>query len=320
MPRSDEHDFVTKTFIEYAHQMSRSELFGYGEADRGRFDFACVLTRDYSRQLVGQTLTHHAAGIDKDLASLLFEPGGELPIYLFSHEARNESRIQEFLRNARKQMPERVALLRLYRYPAFDADKDEEREAVRSALRNQVLDDLVLNVLFGRLQASDIDILLQGTGIQGLLLAVLDQIALNGFFNFPELGRALSMNPSTIRPRVFSLFAAGMLDQMPGGSMFRVTTRARVLLRICHLILRDRLISPELEFVLQRLGIGSGGVAPAPQGLPELSSLGYSPFDKLIRLLSEAHAARQDFGARFPGVGYPLSHRLEGKDVRWVGR
>ena len=62
MPRCAEHDFVTECFIGVAHEMSRSEVFGYKEADRGVFDFACVLTRDNSRNLIGYTLTHHAAG------------------------------------------------------------------------------------------------------------------------------------------------------------------------------------------------------------------------------------------------------------------
>ena len=78
-----------------------------------------MLTRDYSRQIIGQTLTYHAAGIDKDLASLLHEPNGELPVYLYPHEARNEGRVQELLHNARVQLPDRVSLLRLFRYPVF---------------------------------------------------------------------------------------------------------------------------------------------------------------------------------------------------------
>ncbi|WP_147403944.1 hypothetical protein [Nocardia panacis] len=44
---------MTDVFIETARELSRSEVFGYAEADRGLFDFACVLTRDNSRHLVG---------------------------------------------------------------------------------------------------------------------------------------------------------------------------------------------------------------------------------------------------------------------------
>jgi hypothetical protein len=210
-----EHDFVTDTFIEVTRDLSRSDLYCYGEADRGVFDFAAVLTANNERQLIGQTLTHHAAGIDKDLASLLFESRSNLPVYLYSHDARNEGRIQEFLHRATEQLPERTKLVRLIRYPAFDADHEKERNAVAEAIRAQILDDLLLNVLFGRLAAEDVDMFLQGTGIPGLLLAVLEAIACGGFVNFPSLAEPLDMKPSTLRARVQTLLAAGLLTQKP---------------------------------------------------------------------------------------------------------
>lgn len=320
MPRSDEHDFVTQTFIECTHELSRSELFGYGEADRGRFDFACVLTRDFSRQLVGQTLTHHAAGIDKDLASLLHEPDGELPVYLYAHEARNESRIQEFLHNAREHLPKRVGLLRLYNYPTFDADNEHERKSVQESIRVQILDDLLLNVLFGRLQAVDVDMFLQGTGIHGLLLAALDGIALHGFVNFPSLAKPLDINPSTLRPRVFALFAAGMLEQLAGASIYRATTRARVLLRICNLLLPGQAIGSELGYILQRLDLGTPERVPEALESTELLCIGYGPNEKLIRLVSEAVAAKQFFGALIPGEGYPVDVGGALETAKFIGR
>lgn len=317
--RSEEHDYVTDTFVRCTRELSRSELFGYAEADRGRFDFACVLTRDHTRQLIGQTLTHHAAGIDKDLASLLHESDGELPVYLYPHEARSEGRVQEFLHHARGAIPHRVSLLRLFRYPVFDADNESERALVTQTIRDQVREDLLLNVLFGRLNATDVGMLLQGTGIPGLLIAVLDEVARHGFFNFPALGRALDTNPTTLRPRVFSLVAAGMLDQAAQASLFRATQRGRVMLKVCSLLLRDRMIGPELAFVLDRLDLGSDPAVPNPVPLDALIGLGFSAVDRRKWLVTEADAAVTRFGVELSGEGFVVDDPQHSGMI-WIGR
>lgn len=95
-----------------------------------------------------------------------------------------EGRVQEFLHHARRELRHWVSLLRLCRYPVFDADNEPDRTLVAQTIRDQVRDDLLLNVLFGRLNATDVGMLLQGNGIPGLLIAVLDEVARHGFFNF----------------------------------------------------------------------------------------------------------------------------------------
>jgi hypothetical protein len=318
MARSDEHKFVTDTFIEVARELSRSALYGYGEADRGTFDFACSLTATNTRQLIGQTLTHHAEGIDKDLASLLHDSGKDLPVYLYAHDARNEGRVQEFLHRAQGRLSDRASVLRLFRYPHFDADVESERCAVASAIRSQILNDLLLNVLFGRLQALDISLFLQGTGIRGLLLATLEEIALNGFVNFTVLANALQMKPSTLRSRVQALLAAGMLAQMPGKSMFAATPRAAILLRICAL-LRSPSISSELAFILERLDLGGATTYdPLPAKSDEFLKLPFSPEGKRVRLLDEIHASFA-FGLRLTSTHYEVVDPLASMG-EWVGR
>jgi hypothetical protein len=319
MARSAEHDFVTSTFIDVTRELSRSALYGYGEADRGVFDFAAVLTANNERQLVGQTLTHHAAGIDKDLAALIFDSRSNLPVYLYSHDARNEGRIQEFLHRASKQLPDRTGLVRLIRYPAFDADQDEERAAVAGAIRNQVLDDLLLNVLFGRLTRPDIDLFLQGTGIPGLILAVLETVAARGFVNFPTLAKPLGMKPSTLRSRVQALQTAGMLAQQPGNSMFATTPRAAIFLRICKLLGRRDAITSELAFILQRLGLSDDRInPPIPKSMETLLQLPYTSAGKRQRLLFEIRAARERFDISFSNDNYHLADPQTADG--WVGR
>ena len=106
MAESPEHRYVTSSFIQLVERLSSSELFGYREAERGGFDFACVLERDRSRPLVGQTLTHHSEGIEKDLNWLLFADDAEIPVYLFSNVTRNVARIRDTLQKARTKVPD----------------------------------------------------------------------------------------------------------------------------------------------------------------------------------------------------------------------
>src|SRR5262249_11827 len=153
---SDEHKFVTTTFVDLVAEMSGSSLYAYREADRGLYDFACLLERDRSRHVVGQTLTHHADGIEKDLNTLLLAQDREVGVYLMSGTARNERRVNEVLERARRQLPDRVALVRLMRYPAsLDLDEEADRTVLKNCLQSQVVGDLLLNVLFGRLSDHD---------------------------------------------------------------------------------------------------------------------------------------------------------------------
>jgi hypothetical protein len=102
---------------------------------------------------------------------------------------------------------------------------------------------LVLNVLFGQLTKTDIELFLQASGQLGQSFAILREIATNGFVNFPTLAKAVAASPSTLRLRVSNLVAAGMLQQAVDGSFFRATRRARVLMRIVYLLLRERSLS-----------------------------------------------------------------------------
>src|SRR6266702_1736538 len=124
---SPEHDFVSRTFLEVAREMSHSEIFTYVEAERSRYDFGCLLTQHRTLAIVGQTLKDHPDGIEKDLNWLLLGGGDSVPVYLYSDVARHVSRIGEIVNNARARIPDRVGLLRLYEYPPFDADDEHER-------------------------------------------------------------------------------------------------------------------------------------------------------------------------------------------------
>ncbi|MQA85749.1 MAG: hypothetical protein GEV03_14290 [Streptosporangiales bacterium] len=236
MAQSEEHRFVTSAFIDTVYELSNSELYGYLEADRGGFDFACVLERDRSRPLVGQTLRSHSEGIGKDINFLLFAEESESPVYLFSDNARNVTRVRDTLHRASSSLPKRVELVRLYSYPGeSDADDESQRRMMRELLREKIIDDLLMNVLFGRLTSADIAMFLSVATMPGLLLACLEEMAVGGMLNFADLADRLDSKSSTTRARVHSLWAAGMVQQLNGAVFYRLTQRARVFLKVCHL-------------------------------------------------------------------------------------
>lgn len=324
MARSPEHEFVTESFILIAEELSRSELYGYTEADRGGFDFACVLERDRSRPLVGQTLTHHAEGIEKDLNWLLFGEDVEIPVYLYAHSTRNESRVQEVLHRASTRLPERARLVRLFRYPTdFDADKEQDRDLLYQHLHRQIVDDLLLNVLFGRLTATDVHLFLNGLGISGLLLASLECIAVHGFMNMPALARHLNglINPSTVRPRVFHLNTAGMLYTMPQAQAYAVTQRAKIFLQICSLLARGT-VSSELKYILKRLDLDVSTARIGSADSPEFERS--SPTHRGMMLMTEIDATRNNFGIEISGGPYvdDPAGRYAAKpgEPPWIGR
>lgn len=327
MVQSIEREFVTNCFIEISNNLSRSKLYGYREADRGGFDFACLLTLDRSRALVGQTLTRHAEGIEKDLNWLLFAEDVEIPVYLYSYSTRNESRVQEVLHRASRQLPHRTGLVRLFKYPSdFDADKEEQRDLVYDILRNRIVDDLVLNILFDNLTTMDIDLFLNGAGVYGLLLSVLEIIATKGFVNFPSLARDLGnrVHPSTLRPRLQHLVTSGMLETLLYSSVYRLTQRARVFLQICGLITEDCQPTPELAFTLDHLQLD---IRSLPEGFDQtffVSEFGHTPPERTLRLLQEIIAAKQSFGISVSGGPYGddpqgLMDKLPGDQI-WIGR
>jgi hypothetical protein len=340
MAESDEHRFIASTFIDLVSELSNSELYGYLEADRGGFDFACMLERDRSRPLVGQTLRHHASGIEKDLNWLIFDQKAEIPVYLYSDSARNVTRIRDTLHRMQPSMSSRTAVMRLYSYPAdFDADDENQRNTVRELLREKVTDDLLMNILFGKLTAPDVAMFLSVTNISGLLLACLEEFAVNGMMNYTDLAKRLDAKSATVRARVQMLWASGMLHQKDGALLFRLTQRARVFLKVCNLLARDAVITPELAYILGRLGLSSATEVSSADRTPRV----HFTFDDSIpeahftfedaqpetrlrrQLLNEIDAAEARWGVSVSGGPYS-EHSLPApipssvRDQPWVGR
>jgi len=78
MPESPEHEFLKTRFNEVLRDFSSLKLYGFTETDRKRFDFSCLLERDWTRPVAGQVLWRHTDGIDKDVRTLLTDTESEI--------------------------------------------------------------------------------------------------------------------------------------------------------------------------------------------------------------------------------------------------
>ena len=298
---SPEHEFVTQVFLECVEEMARSGIYSYTEADRGRFDFACLLDQHKERSIIGQTLRSHSSGIEKDLNWLLLGPDSSVPVYLYTDTTAHRSRIGEVVSNAQSRLCDRVSLLRLYPFEPFDADDESQRSAVQSQLKEHVVDDLLLNVVFGQLDATDIAIYLNAAGMSGLMTSVLETIASDGFLNYRTLSKAIGVSPSTIRPRIASLLAAGMIETVKHCSVYRPTHRGRVFLRIAHILSLPIRIDPQTQFILDRIGL------PTPRLTSEeiiWSVQGFPNLPPLTQLENEIRDAYERYGVTLTGGPY----------------
>ncbi|GAA3054996.1 hypothetical protein GCM10010464_19640 [Pseudonocardia yunnanensis] len=336
MPRSVEHEFVTESFLAIVEELSESRIYGYPEADRGKLDFACALTANRERLVAGQTLTHHAAGIEKDLNILLLENLDSIPVYLYEHSTRNEARIQEVIHRFRRSEPDRVSLLRTYRYPSeFDADNEVQREVVRDSLRNQIIDDLLLNVIFGRLAGTDVDYFLSDSRSAnfGLTLTLLEYIAVNGYDSQRRTVAALkqqdvSISGNTLSRQVQTLLSSGMLEFALGRMLFRVSQRGKIFLRICSLI--DPLLrvppSFELRVILNRLGLDTGALKASDEFFRRMMDEKPRDGDPLARsfyLVAQIVGARHRYGLELSGGPYlddPGEIHGGYTGLHWTGR
>jgi hypothetical protein len=256
---SVEHRFLTDTTLDVLSRMSRSRLYGYKEADRRTFDFACDLERDWSRLLSGQTLWKHVEGVDKDIRTLLADNEAEVCLYVARDTTKARSILHEAVRDYRRSLDTaRPWRLRVIWIPFdFDADDEEKRRAVSEILADELTRDLLLAVVLGNLQTENVDLFLRSTGIIGLDLAVLHLVAFEGFFNVSTTSETLGVSSGPVRERLVRLLGCGFLAQPdPTGSFYVVSARGRVFLELCREVLRaDGHPSPELLRVLELLGI-----------------------------------------------------------------
>jgi DNA-binding Lrp family transcriptional regulator len=142
----------------------------------------------------------------------------------------------------------------------FDADSEDARELVANHIRAETAEDILPNVLFGRLSASRVRPTILGSGMQGLELAVLHSIAMDGFTNFAVLSKKLDASKTVLRDRVQRLQMSGLLIQPRTIiQMYHVGSAGRAFLRLCSQISKlgtaGYSLSLESIEILRMLGI-----------------------------------------------------------------
>jgi hypothetical protein len=162
---------------------------------------------------------------------------------------------------------------------------------------------------------------LNAVGIPGLLSAALELIAMHGFINYSELGARLGIASATVRSRVQSLWAAGMLLTIPNAAVYRPTERAKVFLKMCSLLRPEQEIGPELAFILARLGLSShrGPISSYTNLEERIADHGGVEIARRRSLMFEIVKARENFGMPISGGPYFDEDQFHPKAV-WIGR
>ena len=261
MAESAEHQFLSHCVSEALSELARTNLYSYVEAERRKFDFACELLRDWSRPLVGQTLWNHTAGLDKDIRTMLLDPGAEICAYVARDTMKARRLLSEAMRDFRSSgaiaAPHR---LRVFWVPQdFDADDEGQRNLVKDMLTENVSRDILMNVVFGNLVAEDVRFFVRTSGSPGLHFALLHAISTtrDPYLRNKDLALRFQVSQGAIRERLLRLLGCGFLSQFGGGAtLTRATLKGRVFLDLCSELWRQSesgKINAEMQQLLRLL-------------------------------------------------------------------
>jgi hypothetical protein len=299
MPESPEHEFLKTRFNEVLRDFSSLKLYGFSETDRKRFDFSCLLERDWTRPVAGQVLWRHTEGIEKDVRTLLTDTQSEIKVYLasdtVSHHATFEETISDFRRSGR--FTDLFRLKPIWVPSDFDADQEKQRLLIGEIVRSQIVEDILFNVVFGRINADNIRLLLGVSGIPGVNLAILHNIATEGFMNISTLAKRLDVSAGPIREKLALLEGTGFIASLkPGMLRYSESDKGKVFLDILsRLTVELPALSPELVYVLTKLGC-------KPVDSPEDWAAEVFPTNTYIALIRTMEYAARRWGINFKAI------------------
>lgn len=259
MAESPEHSFLKNKFIETLDDFSALQLYGFKETDRKKFDFSCLLVRGWDRPLVGQVVWKHVEGMDKDIRSLINDPRSDIKAYILIDNMKTRMQFEEIMTDLqRSKRHSDLFKVKTFWVPQdFDADREQQRTYVSDILKSSIVQDVLFNVVFGHITANNIEFFLDVSGIPGLNLLLLYDIAKNGFVNISVISKRLGVSPGPVREKLITLHGAGFLDTPRGAYMFEVTPKGKLFLDILARLskeLRLPSLTPELGFILSKLG------------------------------------------------------------------
>ena len=140
----------------------------------------------------------------------------------------------------------------------FDADDEAQRDLVAGMLGESVARDILMNIVFGNLAAEDVRFFVRTSGLPGLHLALLHEIAMSREDHVPsgDLADRLGVSPGAVRERLLRLLGCGFVDQFGGGaSLSHATLKGRVFLDLCGQLQRQAAsgLEPEMLQILRLL-------------------------------------------------------------------
>lgn len=259
MAESVEHLFLKDVATEILSDFSSTKLYGFTETERKKYDMSCLLERDWSRPLVGQVLWKHSDGIEKDIRTLITDKEAEIQLYVASDKVKHHALFEEVISDYRKSLyADQLWKLKTIWVPSdFDADNEEHRNIAKDIIKDQLVNDLLFNVVFGNLTKMDFIHFCYSTGTPGLNIAILHHIATKGFTNIKGLSKALDVSAGPIRERLALMQGIGVLETPQGGINYQDTQKGRVLLELMSVVYSDTLSvskNDELVYILNKLG------------------------------------------------------------------
>lgn len=302
MAESPEHDFLKQQANQVLDDFSNLKLYGFTETDRKKFDFSCLLQRDWRRSLVGQVLWKHEEGLDKDIRSLITDTESEIKLYIARNSIKARQQFEQTLGEYRrsKRFPDLFRLKTIWIPPDFDADKDSQRQVVTNILREAIVEDILFNVVFGNLTEQNVQFFLGASGLVGLNLALLYEIATGfAFHNFRSLAQHLGVSSGPIREKIILLRGTGFISAPSNKVSYSSTVRGRVFLDLISAIVTERnkgLVSPELSYILTKLGC-----APPPTNSVIFSQENFIK-NLYTRLLVTIEAAEERWSIDFRNI------------------
>jgi hypothetical protein len=197
---------------------------------------------------------------DKDIRTLLAASDASIRAYVARDSVKNRATFHEAVRDFKSSGHDSsVTRLKVFWVPYdFDADDESARTLVSRHLTAMIAEDILFNIVFGRLSASAVRAIVISSGMMALETAVLHHIATEGFFNYSDLRNQFEASPSTLRDRVSRLQLSRLLLQpRDGGQCYYVNPAGRAYLRLCaqmyHLIFDEVKLTTETCEVLRLL-------------------------------------------------------------------
>ncbi|WP_157090985.1 hypothetical protein [Nocardiopsis listeri] len=269
---SPEHEFLTWAALDAISNASKSQLFKYCEAGRKKFDFACDITRVWSKAISGQTIwKHDRDGIDKDLRTLLSDPDSSANVYVARDSMKTRARLSEVVSDYRNSpMRDRLARLRVFWIPEdFDADNEVARLQVKGILDEEIRRDLLMHVALGGLNSEDVLNVTLSRRF-GMPIWMLAYLASNPVGNYTRWKKDTDFSVAILKEEALRLELSGMVDRAGGfnshewdfagwPSIYRLTEKGKAMLDIASR-LHDQMQNEffrnkEFEHICRLLGI-----------------------------------------------------------------